>query len=927
VSSAGIEFRQAIKRALGSWNPAKHPRGRDGKFIEVGDKVKVFSSPTSPQIDSGTVVAGHLYDDGRFFVAVRSSSDGKIKWYRPKQIEAMNPKADLAPAIPIPDIGNNKAEDVAWDDKFAEQMGATAKALTKSVEESVTGPNDAKKTAAELSNNNPIDTNLGDVAAASIVGEVLKKKLEIDPGELAPDEAPMDWLAPMIATSPPAMPIQKLNGAEWEAIYGGALDINEFEMGPPDPQTIGFGFDKNGTDLVVTDIELAYDTIGMIQSTAEDFGSAENAALLMGVLDKIKPEYDKINPPAPKVPSVEEAIAALPGWSEPSLNDPDDGKPAEDFGELPEPAAFEIKDEAPQWNIPADYDQLNGDKLYIHPAGGVIVVHPGGSHVAYGANGKKKTTSATAGKLAAGHGLWKPAAVAQDHNFGQFKAIADGNGALLLDPSGKLSYDPANPAKYDPPLNEWEKELLENALPSAAKKTTTKFPSKKAAYAAKKTGAAPKEGVDFSGFTWQDEGIKAPSAPKAEVPPAKAPAAPATSPIKIPAGQTPAGLINMITVSAYNKGLSIEMQKAVDKEVTAALNNPDYEQALKHLAVAMTVAKLGGKQRARYKTLLAMHHGAHVPAPQAPTNTGPAVAISSKAISATKPPGSVVPSLVDGNAWVSGAKSPSGAKAAIQQNLADRLAHINPIEFGKIIADSPGYQTGALNSYEKLVKAMTGQEPMPPGAMIRKGSGGDWGEAAPGQIGAVPATQANLQRAVRETAVNAMIATWAMTSNDSNVRSLAIQQAAAEEFQLDADWLYNWHSKPDQYDEHVAAHMPVYRAFVRAMYDNTQAELKKTGWTHVRLRRGVKTAPSLKDASGFKTVLSGKGTKGSIIQRPLSSFTTNTGTSNVFSGGAGLTHEGYVPIERIMGSALTGFGCQNEYEYVVLGGPNEVVVI
>lgn len=926
MSSAGIEFKQAIKRALGSWNPAKHPRGRDGKFIEVGDKVKVFSSPTSPQIDSGTVVAGHHAKDGRFFVAVRSASDGKVKWYRPKQIEAMNPKADLAPAIPIPDIGNNKDEDVAWDDKFAEEMGAQAKVLTKSVEDSVTGPADAKKAAAELSNNNPVDTNLGDVAAASIVGEVLKKKLEIDPGELVVDEAPMEWLAPMIAVAPPAMPIMTLNGAEWEAIYGGALDLNEFETGPPDPQTIGFGFDKNGTDLVVTDIELAYDTVGQIQSTADDFGSAENAALLMGLLEKIKPEYEKIHPP-PKVPSVEDAIAALPSWDEPSLNDPTDGTPAEDFGELPDtPAAFEIKDEAPQWKIPPVYDQL-ADKLYVHPMGGVIVVQPSGSHIAYGADGKKKTTSATAEKLAAGHGLWKQATVVSPGALESFKPNADALGLVVVDPTGKEIYDPSKP-EY---MEEWEKAIMEGLSPTpptflaayAAKKVGLGTPVKKTA----KKSAAPGGGIDYSGFTWQDEGIKSPSAPKAEAPPAKAPVAPATSPIKIPAGQSPASLIGMITVSAYNKGLPIETQKAVDKEVTAALNNPDYQQALKHLAVAMTVAKLGGKQRARYKTLLAMHHGANVPAPQAPADTGPAAAKKLGAISATKPPGAIVPSFVDGNAWVSGSGKPAAAKAQIQQDLSDRLAHINPIEFGKIIADSPGYQTSQLDVYTKLVKAMTGQQPLPTGAMIRKSSNGNWEEALPGQIGAVPPTKENLQRAVRETAVNAMIATWAMTSNDNNVRSLAIQQAAAEEFELEADWLYNWHSKPDQYDEHVAAHMPTYRAFVRAMYDNTQAELKKTGWTHVRLRRGVKSHPSLKSPTVYQTVLSGKGTKGSIIQRPLSSFTTNSGTSQTFSGGAGLTHEGYVPIERIMGSALTGFGCQNEYEYVVLGGPNEVVVI
>ena len=47
-----------------------------------------------------------------------------------------------------------------------------------------------------------------------------------------------------------------------------------------------------------------------------------------------------------------------------------------------------------------------GDKVYRHPQGKVVVVHPDGSHESYGPNGKKKPTSATAEKLAAGYGGW-----------------------------------------------------------------------------------------------------------------------------------------------------------------------------------------------------------------------------------------------------------------------------------------------------------------------------------------------------------------------------------------------------------------------------------------------------------------------------------------------------------------------------------------
>ena len=44
---------------------------------------------------------------------------------------------------------------------------------------------------------------------------------------------------------------------------------------------------------------------------------------------------------------------------------------------------------------------------YRHPQGGYIEVYEDGSMQAWNAQGKKKKTSATPKKLAAGHGQWK----------------------------------------------------------------------------------------------------------------------------------------------------------------------------------------------------------------------------------------------------------------------------------------------------------------------------------------------------------------------------------------------------------------------------------------------------------------------------------------------------------------------------------------
>jgi len=47
------------------------------------------------------------------------------------------------------------------------------------------------------------------------------------------------------------------------------------------------------------------------------------------------------------------------------------------------------------------------EAIYTHPLGGTITVFTDGTFIAIGANGKRKNTTATVEKLAAGHGLWK----------------------------------------------------------------------------------------------------------------------------------------------------------------------------------------------------------------------------------------------------------------------------------------------------------------------------------------------------------------------------------------------------------------------------------------------------------------------------------------------------------------------------------------
>lgn len=56
---------------------------------------------------------------------------------------------------------------------------------------------------------------------------------------------------------------------------------------------------------------------------------------------------------------------------------------------------------------PAVFSDREPMKRYRHPQGGYIEVYEDGTMQAWNAHGKKKKTSATPEKLAAGHGQWK----------------------------------------------------------------------------------------------------------------------------------------------------------------------------------------------------------------------------------------------------------------------------------------------------------------------------------------------------------------------------------------------------------------------------------------------------------------------------------------------------------------------------------------
>jgi len=182
----------------------------------------------------------------------------------------------------------------------------------------------------------------------------------------------------------------------------------------------------------------------------------------------------------------------------------------------------------------------------------------------------------------------------------------------------------------------------------------------------------------------------------------------------------------------------------------------------------------------------------------------------------------------------------------------------------------------------------------------------------------IPGDTPDIANSLREAGVSNMVRLWAQSSNDKHELSLAIQDAAAKEFNLpDAK---TWNKGGAQLKAGVAKVLEfkgeALQAFVRAQYDVTQEFFKSQSITEVQLFRGFRTS-----AGGLKGSV---GTKVQVQMRPLSSFSLNRGTASNFAGQGSnsVMVAGVIPIENILSTSLTGVGCQSEREVVVIGGKN-----
>jgi hypothetical protein len=163
--------------------------------------------------------------------------------------------------------------------------------------------------------------------------------------------------------------------------------------------------------------------------------------------------------------------------------------------------------------------------------------------------------------------------------------------------------------------------------------------------------------------------------------------------------------------------------------------------------------------------------------------------------------------------------------------------------------------------------------------------------------------------------VSTRVSKWAGTSGDSDQQAVLMQEAVKQEFGTSG------HSAPAYSAETFQAVMtntwehagPWFQRVARVMHDHTQDEFKKAGITHVAAYRGMSFSwggtPDWAQDGEHRVEL-----------QPANSWSTRRSTSVKFTKGK--THrimiKARIPVELILGSARTGFGCLEEEELVIL---------
>jgi len=189
----------------------------------------------------------------------------------------------------------------------------------------------------------------------------------------------------------------------------------------------------------------------------------------------------------------------------------------------------------------------------------------------------------------------------------------------------------------------------------------------------------------------------------------------------------------------------------------------------------------------------------------------------------------------------------------------------------------------------------------------------------------------NAERIVleRQNVIRDLIQTWAGTSGDESARAIAMQMAARKEFGLTNATLKHFGgSALEEAKIMFARDGKAFQAFLRAQYNLTQEFFTKNGITELTGYRGIGWGIGNKPA-GYDFYGEALKIKSSKLQlQSLSSFSTDPKVAKEFlSGNYSMMSQTEIPINRILSTCQTGFGCKGEVEFVVLGGIDDYKII
>jgi hypothetical protein len=193
---------------------------------------------------------------------------------------------------------------------------------------------------------------------------------------------------------------------------------------------------------------------------------------------------------------------------------------------------------------------------------------------------------------------------------------------------------------------------------------------------------------------------------------------------------------------------------------------------------------------------------------------------------------------------------------------------------------------------------------------------------------------------VRQWATSRMVERWALTSNGQDARALALQEAAAKEFNVKdaARW-----ATQDQasVNEVLQRDGVTFQRFARAQYEETQSMFRDMGISEVVVFRG-KTLPASSNVA--QQAISGMGIGGapaSVQTRPLSSWSVEPDTARKFAIDrwneesrpwdpdqvVPIFIRSTIPVSSVLATPVSGVGSWAEREMVTVGtGFNSQIV-